>query len=112
MSNIPDTFDRNGMANLLSPIISKSVETIKRDIYRSPKSLPPYVELGGYGGKKCFVTEQIINFYPPIIGALILHALERIYLNKTSVAPTINLPILRPLAEELKVAAESSGRKP
>ena len=117
LTHLPLTLDINALARLLSPIIYLSISTIARNVTRCPESLPPFEELGGKGGKKIYVTQVVIDFYPPGIGASIRRALEREWEKKEGRREEISAANVRPappamqsLAEILMPPSASAGR--
>lgn len=117
MSNLPLTLDAKALARLLSPLIYQSEHTILRNVSRCPKSLLPFEEVGGAGGKKIFETQQVIAFYPPGIGAAIRRTLDREWEKKEGKIEDISAakarpapPAMQSLAEILMPASASAGR--
>lgn len=109
MSNRILTLDSKALARLLSPIIYKCESTLLRDFDRVPELFPPFDR--PYG-KKIYETQQVIDFYPPRIGAAIRRALERAWDGngeagkKERISPANRPPMMRSIAEELMVVSK------
>jgi hypothetical protein len=106
---MPDTLTLKSFAKVASPIILKTEKTILRDLSRYPDSYPELEKIGS-GKRKIFVIQKILDFYPPHISALFLSALKRLYENKTIGISIINLPMMKPLADDLNEASILAGR--
>lgn len=97
-----DTLDARALAQLLAPLLYISAATIMRDISRRPESLPrPF----GINGRKIWAVEDVVDFYPPAIGAAIRRAIAREFQDELSASPRISPPAMRPLAEDLAACA-------
>lgn len=97
-----DTLDARALARLLAPLLYLSEATVLRDLSRKPQSLPPPVQING---RKIWVVDDVVDFYPPAIGAAIRRAIAREFQDEISAKPRVNLPAARSLAEDLAACA-------
>lgn len=97
-----DTLDARALARLLAPLLYLSEATILRDISRRPESLPLPLQVDG---RKIWVVDKVVAFYPPDIGAAIRRAIAREFQDEISAKPKVYLPAMRSLAEDLAACA-------
>lgn len=84
-----DTLDARALARLLAPLLYLSESTILRDISRKPQSLPAPVQVGG---RKIWVVEDVVDFYPPPIGAAMRRAIAREFEGEIFAKPPVAVP--------------------
>lgn len=89
--------DAQALARLLAPLLYLKVGTILRDISRRSESLPSPLPMDG---RKIWAVEDVVDFYPPAIGAAIRRAIAREFQDEILVRQ-IDLPARRSLAEDL-----------
>lgn len=108
-----DTLDVQALAKLLAPLLYLAEVTIKRDVSRRPQLLPPPLPKNG---RKIWAVEDVVNFYPPAIGAAIRRAIAREFEGEIIAKPSVAVPdrgSLIHLTQDLLAtkAASNNGRR-
>lgn len=101
-----DTLDAGALARLLAPLLYLSESTILRNISRQPDSLPPPVILAG---RKIWLVDVVVDFYPPGIGAAIRRAVAREFQEEISAKQTF-VPAMGTIAQDLDFKAGRAER--